>query len=160
MPSLIGFGLRAENNASNVLSTRAALLQADGDVVDVDGISSVQFSGINEGNYYLAIRHRNHLGIMTSLPIPLETTSTIIDFTNSSTSTYGTSAQKVENGIQVLWAGDSSADGLVNAADRSDTWNTRNQTGYLNADVNLDGACNAADRSITWNNRNLVEQLP
>ena len=60
----------------------------------------------------------------------------------------------------LLWAGDSSADGLVNATDRSDTWNNRNQNGYLNADLNLDGSCNAGDRSIAWNNRNRVGQVP
>ena len=47
---------------------------------------------------------------------------------------------------------------VVNAGDRSATWNARNQTGYLLEDVDLDGSVNAADRSITWNNRNKIVQ--
>ena len=151
--------LREENDASNVVATRAALLQADGDIVDLDGNSMVQFSGIPQGDYYLAIKHRTHLGIMTDAPVTLFPSATnYIDFTASFTNTYGNNAQKNENGTMLLWCGDSSADGLINALDRSDTWNFRNQSGYLNADVNLDGSCNAADRSITWNNRKLPSQ--
>ncbi len=56
--------LRSAADNSVVLATRAALLQRDGDVVDTDGKSAVRFA-IAAGNYYVAVRHRNHLGIMT-----------------------------------------------------------------------------------------------
>ena len=57
--------------ATTVAHSRAALLQRDGDVVDVDGVSPVGFLNVNAGNYYLAIRHRNHLGVMTNTPFTL-----------------------------------------------------------------------------------------
>lgn len=61
--------LRDENTPETILATRAALLQRDGDVVDTDGVSPVKFKGIDPGNYYVAIRHRNHLGVMTQAAV-------------------------------------------------------------------------------------------
>ncbi|MEM9991789.1 MAG: hypothetical protein AAF738_08495, partial [Bacteroidota bacterium] len=66
--------LRANTSPNTVLASRAALLQKDGDVVDVDGNSAVGMSGttsINSGMYHVAIKHRNHLGTMTALPVML-----------------------------------------------------------------------------------------
>ncbi|MEN0045710.1 MAG: hypothetical protein AAF806_01490 [Bacteroidota bacterium] len=53
------------------IATRAALLQRDGDIVDVDGQSAVLFSGILEEFYRLSIRTRNHLRIDSAEPILL-----------------------------------------------------------------------------------------
>lgn len=36
-----------------------------------------------------------------------------IDFTNPSTATFGTDAQKNENGVMVMWAGDVNGDGKI-----------------------------------------------
>ena len=73
---------------------------------------------------------------------------------------YGTNARNTTNGVSLLWAGDATGNSSVDAADRSATWNGRNQSGYLLTDLDMDGSCNAADRSVAWNNRNKVGQLP
>lgn len=49
-----------------VLASRAAFLRKDGMVVDLDGISPVAFEGVKRLEYYVAVRHRNHLGVMTT----------------------------------------------------------------------------------------------
>lgn len=46
---------------------KAALVQRDGDVVDLDGISNVDFIGLVNGLYEVAVEHRNHLGVMSLL---------------------------------------------------------------------------------------------
>jgi hypothetical protein len=46
-----------------VLQTRSALITKAGNIVDVDGVSPVTFNNTAEGNYTIAVRHRNHLGI-------------------------------------------------------------------------------------------------
>jgi hypothetical protein len=75
-------------------------------MVDMDGISPVGLIGFPNGNYYVAIRHRNHLGVMTASPIRLNSdSSTVVDFTSPSTATYGTEAQNNINGVMVMWAG-------------------------------------------------------
>ena len=48
---------------NDILQTRSALIQRDGDIVDIDGVSPVTFNNLANGNYILAIRHRNHLGL-------------------------------------------------------------------------------------------------
>ncbi len=48
---------------NNVIQTRSALIQRDGDIVDVDGVSPVTFNGLIDGNYIITVRHRNHFGL-------------------------------------------------------------------------------------------------
>ena len=43
-------------------------------------------------NYFIAVRHRNHLGAMTATSVPLSNTTITIDLTSPSTNTYGTEA--------------------------------------------------------------------
>lgn len=62
--------LRDSANPATVLTAQAALLLNNGCVVSHDGGSLVNCC-ILPGNYYVAIRHRNHLGVMTGTPIPL-----------------------------------------------------------------------------------------
>jgi hypothetical protein len=69
---------------SPVTATRAALVQRDGDVVDVDGVSPVCFNA-PAGNYHVSIKHRNHLGCMTNATYALSTVTTAIDFTSPTT---------------------------------------------------------------------------
>lgn len=63
--------LRNKNDHNQVLATRSALLQRDGDIVEVDGSSAVFFEGIEPDHYFLSVRHRNHLGVMTLTSVPL-----------------------------------------------------------------------------------------
>ncbi|HAD15121.1 MAG TPA: hypothetical protein DCF33_22075 [Saprospirales bacterium] len=58
--------LRNGLNSSTVLETRSALIQRDGDVVEVDGVSPVIFRGREADDYFVAIRHRNHIGIRST----------------------------------------------------------------------------------------------
>ncbi|MEM8526091.1 MAG: hypothetical protein AAGG68_15740 [Bacteroidota bacterium] len=51
--------------------TRAALLQRDGDIVDMDGTSAVTFNGVLEEFYQVSIRTRNHLEVKTAEQILL-----------------------------------------------------------------------------------------
>lgn len=142
--------LRDPLEPSTILATRSALLQRDGDVVDMDGTSPVSFN-LPAGIYHIAIRHRNHLGVMTAAPIALSATVATINFTSAATATWGTEARKNNNGLMTLWPGDTNFDGQVkyvgNGNDRdlillavggSTPTNTVNGV-YAATDVNLDG---------------------
>ncbi len=64
--------LRDKTNSATILATRSALLRKDGSVVShLDGSSPVQFS-IAPDDYYVSIRHRNHLGVMTNAPVTVD----------------------------------------------------------------------------------------
>ena len=98
--------LRDANNPSDVVGTRPALLQRDGDIVDIDGVSNLNLPNIDEGSYYIAIRHRNHLCVMSATAYDFSNTDiTKIDFTNPATATYGTNAQANANGANAMWMG-------------------------------------------------------
>ncbi|MBK7554397.1 MAG: hypothetical protein IPI55_07310 [Flavobacteriales bacterium] len=100
--------LRNATAPATVLATQCALIQRDGDVVATDGASPITF-GLPGTNYHVALRHRNHLAVMTLNPVPLSATPSGVDFTLASTQTYGTDARTSLTGtfpVQALWSGD------------------------------------------------------
>lgn len=156
--------LRDAADFTITVATRSALLQADGDIVDTDGISNVRFYEVLDGNFYVVARHRNHLSVMTPGSLPMNQSSAFLhDFTTGSAYgllSFGDIQKPIGGGQFALWEGDFDQSGAIDAADRSTVWNTRNQTGYLLQDSNFDGACDAADRSQGWNNRNKITRVP
>jgi len=106
--------LRDAANPAQVLATASALVQRDGDIVAADGSASVQFNQ-SPGNYYFAVRHRNHLGTMTADPLALTATPIAVDFTNPATALYQTEArfdgneQATVGGVLALWQGNTNA---------------------------------------------------
>ena len=105
--------LRSAVDNQEVIASRSALLQRDGDIVDIDGISPVLFDA-PDGEYHLAVRHRNHLGVMSLNTYTLSAISTAVDFTSPNTATYGQHAMKpMASGHQVMWGGDANGDGLL-----------------------------------------------
>jgi hypothetical protein len=135
-------------------------VQRDGDVVSAtDGTSPVTLN-VSPGSYYVAVRHRNHLGCMTNAPVVLSATPATIDFRSSGTSTYGTDARKNISGVMALWAGNTVRDtpppfkliytNLNNDRDPILTAiggvvPTATASGYLVTDVNMDGVVKYAN---------------
>jgi hypothetical protein len=140
------------SNATSVIYTKSALLQADGDIVDMDGISPLSLANVPAGNYYVALRHRYHLGIRTAQAVPLNHLSPLLNFTNNSLTLNGTnSVFKVSTNQYTLRSGDANADGSIDALDTI-LW--ENQNGLfddfsLTADYNMDGSVDAFD-SVLW----------
>lgn len=142
--------LRDGTAPESVIGSRSALLQRDGDVVDTDGTSPVSFDGIADGEYHVAVRHRNHLAVMTAGPVALSSTNTTIDLTDAGTATFGTDALKDDGGTMLLWAGDVNFDGELKytGADNDrdpilqeigGTVPTNSTVGYDGTDANMDG---------------------
>ena len=141
--------LRDVNTPTTIVEARAGLLQRDGDVVATDGTSPLGFCSA-AGNYRIALRHRNHLGVLTAAPFPLSATNTSVDLRSSSVSTYGTNARRDRGAIHTLWAGNSNGNSEVMYAgsgnDRDVVLSaiggavaTATVSGYLPEDCNLDG---------------------
>lgn len=149
--------LRDASNRSKLINARSALLQRDGDVVDLDGNTILSMYAAPT-NYYVVVNHRNHLGAMSQPSFPLkEKETTVVDFSGAQFSTFGNHAQAIlNNGNKALWAGDTAGNNFVRFSgannnanvikdyildDASNGFNsvTFSSTGYLNIDVNLDG---------------------
>ncbi len=155
--------LRDRFDDTLVVSSKVALLQRDGDIVDLDGISPLAFPCAEPESYYVVINHRNHLSIISEMPVALTFAPITLDFTSSATPVLGATPRiqvDAANGIYALWTADSEPNGQVNAADRSNVWNERNSIGYKGSDFTLDGQVDAADRSKAWNNRNKFSYVP
>ena len=108
--------LRDETDNTIVIDSQSALLQRDGDVVDTDGISILNFNQ-SAGNYYIVIRHNNHLGIMTANTIALSDVTTSVDFTNGNNEiTYGSNSQTtfgMQTDVVGMWTGNVNGDTVV-----------------------------------------------
>gem|GEM_PF-656792 len=170
--------LRHADNPGQVVATRSALLQRDGDVVDVDGVSPVAFdTSIDSGNYYLALRHRNHLGVQLGTTRFFERgVAQSIDFTNllpADTYTFNgaNTPQRLSGGFYLLWTGNGRTDYQLkynggnndrNAILSVVGINTPNNivSGYHNADYNMDGVVkyNGAtnDRNVLLGNVGII----
>ena len=115
--------LRDKNDSTVTIATRSGLLQRDGDIVDLDGTSLLRFQTIYIDSFYIVVRHRTHLGVMSEKV----KNGTVVDFTSPSTPTFnfGTSlsngmdytglSQKstVKSGYLAMWAGDFNSDGQL-----------------------------------------------
>lgn len=154
--------LRDASNAATILHTRSVLIQRDGDIVDLDGSSPVQFPNAASGNYFVVLKHRNHLGIRTLSAIALSGSTTNLNFTDGSTAVYGLNPQPtLSAGVFGLYAGDANGDGQVNSSDYLLNWRPENsQLGYKKSDFNLDGQVNSSDQLLYWRlNNSKIEQL-
>jgi len=141
-----------DNDNTTVVESVSALLQRDGDIVAMDGVSSIQLD-IENGDYFIAINHRNHLGIITDMPVTLSnTTATTADFTaDASFIKNGMIATSLlsDSGRLALFAGDVNNDLQVLSSDIS---TVRPQLGaassYTTNDVNMDGQILTSDISL------------
>jgi hypothetical protein len=148
------------SGATSVAYTKSALLQADGDIVDLDGTSSVKFSGVIPGDYYIAVRHHNSLGFRTANKIALSSTLTSLDFTNPTALHGATPLVQIAPNVYTMIGGDANSDGSIDAFDTI-VWELQNglfDDYTQNADYNMDGSIDAFD-SIIWelNNGNYQE---
>ena len=105
--------IRQANDNTKVVRSQSALVQRDGDIVDLDGISSLQLNAAPT-SYYVVVKHRNHLGIMSAAAIALtESGTTSVDFKSSGVSTYGSNARLDISGVLALWTGNVNGDTVV-----------------------------------------------
>ncbi|MFK7969007.1 MAG: hypothetical protein AB8F95_01510, partial [Bacteroidia bacterium] len=127
-------------------------LQADGDIVATDGISALSFAEVVADSYYVAIFHRNHLGIMTAQPILLDTTGISLDFSDPATAVLGSNASRnIMQGAALLIGGDADHNGQVQNTDNVMQWIPEVGTsGYKSADYNLDGQVQNSDMIYLW----------
>jgi uncharacterized repeat protein (TIGR01451 family) len=108
--------LRSASDSTVILNSRSALLQRDGDVVGLDGVSPLDVRALSGTSYYVAVRHRNHLAVMTAGAIPLTPAGVVVDFRQPSTPTYLKGAAPINQAQVVvvqgraMWAGNALID--------------------------------------------------
>ncbi len=128
-----------------VVSTRAALLQRDGDIVDVDGVSPLNMAGNAPGNYFVSVRHRNHLGVRSASSISLsKTTTTNYDFTTALTQAVANSGNNAMAPVGTkfcMWGGNANSNTNVR------------YSGISNDEVQLLNTCLGGNKSAILSNQ-------
>ena len=109
--------LELRNETGTLVQTRSALLQKDGDIVDVDGQNPVFFKNLTTGNFVITVRHRNHLGISVdltnakALSVSNPSAANSMDLTASTDAQiYGNAQAFYTNGaVKMMWAGNANS---------------------------------------------------
>jgi hypothetical protein len=144
--------LRDSADPTSIVYSRAALLRADGRVVDTDGFSVVDMPWAIPGKYHVVIRHRNHLAVMTQFVFHIEPgRNPWFDLSNPQTPTVGSNAQHSQNRRTMLFAGDADGNGQVQNTDNILQWQPQvGSSGYKSSDFNLDGQVQNTDLIMLW----------
>ncbi len=134
------------------IGTKAALLLSDGMVVSPYGGLPLYLNASISDNLFVVVKHRNHLGVLSAIPLTEMGGTYFYDFTNGPGQAYGTDAQiNLGGGIYGIFAGDADASGTINNDDKNIDWeNESGSSGYIQSDLNLDGQANNLDKNDFW----------
>jgi len=152
--------LRSDISSSSIAAKRATFVKSDGSIVGLDGLSKLRFDGVSSGNYYIVVRHRNHLSIMSANKVSLNESFLFYDFTTSRSTAFGNDLADLGNEKYGMYAGDGDANGNVNVLDYGSVGNNLFQTGYLPGDYDLNGTVNVLDYGRTNQNLLKISNVP
>lgn len=156
---------------STAATYQLAMLTKDGLLIDPNSLGLVKVNdSIDSNEYYVAIRHRNHLTIVSADKVPLypRVNSYDFDFTKSANILGGTASLKrigndsFGNLLFGMIGGEVTANDQINLTSanidfRPDIISILNhfsmKPGYDFNDTNLDGIVTTKDYNISWNNR-------
>ncbi|WP_299104287.1 hypothetical protein [uncultured Tenacibaculum sp.] len=140
--------LRDANNPNQVIAGKSGILQRDGDIVAItDDRNSPMSFNVSADNYYIVVKHRNHLNIMTAAVISLSRTTTAIDLSSSSTAVAGGVNGVVDmgNGTFAMISGDFDENGQIQNIDANSVIQQLGVSGYNKADFDMNGQVQNSD---------------
>lgn len=131
------------------VAMQAAFLLSDGSVVDLDGSSVLNFNHSISHSLFVAVWHRNHLGIMSANDVTESGGIYTYDFSSSEGQVYGNdSGHKILGpGIWGMIAGDGNKNGGVTPTDISEWAEQAGLQGYLLNDYSMNGQVNNQDKN-------------
>jgi hypothetical protein len=129
-------------------------------VLAANGTADVSFANASAGNYYIVVKHRNHLETWSRLPQTFVVGTPLnYDFTTDSAKAYGYNMKKVGS-VWTLFAGDANQDGSVDALDVAIFITQFGNLGYLSCDFNGDNSVDALDVQIFIGDFGLTKAVP
>lgn len=141
--------LRDPTDNTVIVATKSALLLNNGFIQDINGSLGVVFAGIPTGDYYVVVRHRNHLAVISSTTITLPNLIPY-DFTIAVTQALGTNQMsELAQGVYGLCGGDINGDGVITVSDFNDYSNQASMLNqYLIGDVTMDKVVSVLDFNV------------
>ena len=131
-----------------ILAQKAVFINKEGDIVDTDGIvNPILFENVKvQDSLYVVLWHKNHLGIISAVPLTKTNGVYNYDFSTAISQAY-LSGQKLSNSKATMIGGDLNSDGTIDTNDHI-LWKTKaGETGYHKEDANLDSQLNNKDKN-------------
>lgn len=124
--------------------------------LDTNGIATITIPSIYNGNYYVVIKHRNSIAVVSNTSKSF-TESTITHNFDSPAKVYGGNLRLMPNGGYAIFCGDINQDGSINIGDINSITNDTLvfATGYMPSDANGDSKVDALDLILVDNNATL-----
>ncbi|MBN3035816.1 MAG: choice-of-anchor D domain-containing protein [Bacteroidales bacterium] len=139
--------------SSTMVARQAAFLLKDGTVRGLDGNALPQLNITVTENLYLVIWTRNHLSVISAVPLPESAGIYSWDYASASAQAYGgiLAQKELAPGVWGLIAGDADANGQVSNQDKVEVWAPQSgSSGYLQGDFDLNGNVNNQDKIDLW----------
>jgi len=138
---------------TTAIARQAAFLQSDGTVTGMDGLPGLHFTTTVSNNLFVVVFHRNHLSIMSSVPLTTSGGVYTYNFFTGAGQVYGgTDGHKeLQMGYWGLTGGDGDHNGAIGTTDYSPVWEDEaGQSGYPDSDYNLDMQSDNIDKDEIW----------
>ncbi|MCD4697068.1 MAG: hypothetical protein K8S16_12600, partial [Bacteroidales bacterium] len=147
-----------------IIAQQAAFLLNDGTIVGLNGSSFLSFDNSINHSLFVVIRHRNHIGIISSNPLVRIGEVYSYNFTIDDLQVFGGSLgyKELIPGTWGMAGGDGDANDIVEDNDKTLIWAPEAGTnGYNYGDFNMNGQTNNPDKNDIWFNNLLKEsQVP
>jgi hypothetical protein len=135
---------------ATIIARKAGFLMKDGFIADLDGTTLPTFTATVTNQLFLVVWHRNHLGIMSAVPLVKVGGIYSYDFTSALGQAYLNGQKNLGGGNYGMFGGNASKNGAVDAADYT-IWSSQVGTaGYKFGDHNMNGQVNNPDKNETW----------
>ncbi len=133
---------------SSVLYTTYGIELNVNGTTNTPGLTFISIPNTFTGNYYITIKHRNHIETTTTAPVSFAANIISYNFSDAISKSYGNNLKQIGN-IYCNFAGDLNQDGFVNLTDLSTVNSTALQLskGFNVSDINGDGLVNLTDLS-------------
>jgi len=150
-----------ETSTGTAILSKSCYVSKNGYLIDPDGLTTNVSLGVDTADYYIVVKHRNHLAVMSDVAIELNGITTY-NFTTGSGQFFGTGGViQLETGVWGMIAGDTNNDGGVFAEDYTSYQLNQGNTGYeIIADFNLDGGAFAEDYTLYQLNQGKITSVP
>jgi hypothetical protein len=148
-------------NYSNIIYTANTVY------LNTNGTATVRIPGLFSGSYYVSIKHRNHLNLVSTAAISFTNSPVTYDFSDNPNKAYGQNLKAVSTGVYADYCGDLTQagsiyeypnspvqDGMIDLDDVYYVFQSylQGDLGYKKADLNGDGMVDVNDVYFAYDN--------
>lgn len=155
---------RSNTMPDTEIAKTAALLHSDG---HIEFLNECLLDRLDGNSFYIAVEHRNHVGILTPTAVPISNGILQFDFSakNSYTANNTRFGQKqIVPNVWAMYGGEGIQSLTGNDINGDDKAHWSNNSGFFNAyhqaDYNMDGDINGSDKVIWSKNNGMSGALP